>query len=197
MSAFIEMLIVALYAAFLQNVVFSGAYGVSEVFRIAAKPKQIGLISLLVLFFSTVGNVICVALDGIPFMYAANEAWHILAFAVVIFVLFLLLSAAAHFVLHLPKSILRKIGVAGFNTIVIALPILSHRAAYTVLEALGAGVGAGIAFFLAALLLSFGIHKISLNENMPQAFRGIPALLLYTALLSLAFMGFSAERLFV
>ena len=39
--------------------------------------------------------------------------------------------------------------------------------------------------------------KIAQNDRMPAAFRGIPALLLYTALLSLAFMGFSGESIIV
>ena len=75
-------------------------------------------------------------------------------------------------------------------------PLLNRSAAYTLPESIGSGIGAGLAFILAATLICKGLHIISQNQDMPKAFRGTPAAFVYVALLSLAFSGFSGSSLF-
>lgn len=197
MSAFMDMLIVALYAALLQNVVLCGAYGLTDALRVATKPQNVVRMSLFVLFFSVAGSAATAAFNLIPQVRAANSTLHLLIYTGVIFALFLITALVFRLGLKASGGYLRRIGAAAFNTLVIPLPLLSYRAAYTLPESIGAGLGTGVAFFIAAVLLSFGMTKIAENKRMPSAFRGIPALLLYTALLSLAFLGFSGESVIV
>lgn len=197
MSTFVDMLVIALYAALLQNVVLCGAYGVTDVLRVASKPQNVVRMSLFVLFFSVAGSAACAGLNLLPQVQALNNTLHLLIYTGVIFALYLITALFFKFVLKASGKFLRRIGMAAFNTLVIPLPLLSYRAAYTLPESIGAGIGTGVAFFVAAVLLSFGMTKIAQNDRMPAAFRGIPALLLYTALLSLAFMGFSGESVIV
>lgn len=197
MSAFMDMLIVALYAALLQNVVLCGAYGITQALRVAAKPQTIVKMSLFVLFFSVAGSAVSSALNRLPAVQGANNTVHLILFTGVIFALYLITALIFKWGFKAPAGALRRIGAAAFNTLVIPLPLLSSRAAYTVPESIGAGIGAGVAFLIAAVLLSFGMSRIARSRRMPASFRGIPALLLYTALLSLAFMGFSGESLIV
>lgn len=197
MSAFMDMLMIALYAALLQNVVLCGAYGVTDAMRVASKPQNVVRMSLFVLFFSVAGSAATAGANLIPQVRALNGTLHLLIYTGIIFVLYLITVLVFKFGFKASSKFLRRIGMAAFNTLVIPLPLLSYRAAYTLPESIGAGLGTGAAFFIAAVLLSFGMSKIAQNDRMPAAFRGIPALLLYTALLSLAFMGFSGESIIV
>lgn len=197
MSAFMDMLMIALYAALLQNVVLCGAYGVTDAMRVASKPQNVVRMSLFVLFFSVAGSAATAGVNLIPQVRALNGTLHLLIYTGVIFALYLITVLVFKFGFKASGKFLRRIGMAAFNTLVIPLPLLSYRAAYTLPESIGAGLGTGVAFFIAAVLLSFGMSKIAQNDRMPAAFRGIPALLLYTALLSLAFMGFSGESVIV
>ena len=86
--------------------------------------------------------------------------------------------------------------MAALNTLVLATPLLNRSAAYTLPESIGSGIGAGLAFILAATLICKGLHIISQNQDMPKAFRGTPAAFVYVALLSLAFSGLSGSSLF-
>ena len=111
----------------------------------------------------------------------------------------LILSAVFSF-FAFPREELPKIwitlGMAALNTLVLATPLLNRSAAYTLPESIGSGIGAGLAFILAATLICKGLHIISQNQDMPKAFRGTPAAFIYIALLSLAFSGFSGSSLF-
>lgn len=197
MSELLNMITIALYAALLQNVVLCGAYGITEAMRVAAKPQRIVRMSLFVLFFSVAGNAAAAALNLVPEIRSANNTVHLVLYTGVIFVLYFITVLVFKVGFKSTHSFLRQIGAAAFNTLVIPLPLLSYRAAYTITESIGAGIGTGVAFFVATVLLSFGMSRIAQSRRMPASFRGIPALLLYTALLSLAFMGFSGESLIV
>ena len=83
------------------------------------------------------------------------------------------------------------------TSLVFAVPFINDSAAYSFADSIGSGLGAGIAFVLAAALISKGSAALDKNENIPEAFRGTPAMLVYVGLLSLAFAGFSDSSLFM
>ena len=58
MSWFFDMLSAAVYAIFVQNLVFSGGYGTSEAIRMAARPKRLASVAGMIIYFSTVSAVI-------------------------------------------------------------------------------------------------------------------------------------------
>ena len=62
-------------------------------------------------------------------------------------------------------------------------------------EAAGFAIGTGVAFFLAALVLSEALARYR-NEYMPKAFRGLPSVLIYVGILSMVFVGVTGGRLF-
>ena len=95
-----------------------------------------------------------------------------------------------------PKTI-RRIGIAAFNTLVLAMPLINFRSAFTPIEAIGAGLGAGLAYVIAVLLINLGLKRLDTNKSIPKCFKGTPAIFIYTALLSLAFTGISGTSIFI
>ena len=58
---------------------------------------------------------------------------------------------------------------------------------------IGSGIGSGLAFAIAVTLINLGLRRLSENEEIPEAFKGTPAIFIYVALLSLAFAGISGQ----
>lgn len=191
MSIFLRLISTSLYVMLFQNLIFNGGYGISEAIRMSAKPRQLLPLALFITYFSTAVSVICALLDIIPQVHALSQIMHALIFSGVLLAVYLFTMIAVKIYGKVTPKTVRRIGIAAFNTLVLAVPLINYRSAFTAYEAVGAGIGAGVAFIIAVLLINAGLKKLDANETMPKCFKGTPALFIYTALLSLAFSGFS------
>lgn len=197
MIVFLRLISAAFYVMLFQNLIFNGGYGISEAVRMSAKPRQLVPMAIFITYFSTLVSVICVLLDTIPVINGLSEILHAIIFIAVVGALYLvtvslvLLSGKAT-----PRTV-RRIGVAAFNTLVFAVPLINYRSAFTVADAIGAGIGAGIAFVIAVILINSGLKRLEINKSIPKCFKGTPAMFIYVALLSLAFIGISGNSVFI
>ena len=196
MTWFFDMLSTALFTVFVQNLVFNGGYAASEVLMLAKKPRRLWMFSAMIAFFSVTTSVACRSLDLIPMIKNSAPAFHFAIFSAVLAVIFLITGLILKLALGATEKFLGTLGMAAINTLVLATPLINYSAAYTWFESLGSGLGAGVAFIVAAELVCKGLHHISRNDEIPKAFRGTPAAFMYVALLSLAFAGFSGSSLF-
>ena len=161
----------------------------------AAKPKQLYPLSFFIIYLSTAVSLICVLLEQRPAVHALNVFGHALIFVGVLAAVYLLTLLFVLVVVKAKPRTVRRLGIAAFNTLVLAVPFINYRAAFGVFEAIGAGLGAGAAFIIAVLLINFGLRAIDKNESIPEAFKGTPAIFIYTAILSLAFTGLTGRAL--
>lgn len=185
----------AMFACLFQNLIFSGGYGASEAVRMAAKPKQLYPLSLFIVWLSVSVSLICVLLERITTIRALNVFWHAMIFTGVLVLMYFITLGFVVFVFKAQRRTVRRLGIAAFNTLVLAVPFINYRAAFSVYEAVGASLGAAIAFIVAVLLLNFGLRAIDKNENIPAVFKGTPAVFIYAAILSLAFTGLTGRGL--
>ena len=197
MNNFTDMLIAALYAMLLQNLVFTAAYGVSESIKIAKRPRYFITSAVVVGVFTTTISVICFSLEKIPFIKSLNTVLHYIIYVVVLSVVYLVAGGICIGVLKANKKFMSSLGMCAFNSLVLAVPALNFKANHTFAEAFGTGVGACFAFALSVLLINAGIRHISSNKNIPDFFKGTPAIVIYVAILSMALSCFSGESLFV
>lgn len=186
----------SVFAMLLQNLVFNGGFGMSEAIRIATKPKDFFPIALLVAFFTSATAAVCNALDSIDKINTLSTAEHLGIYCVVLAVIYLVFTAIT-LLIKKNKKDTHRIGMAAVNTLVLAVPIINRRAAFDIAESIGLGLGAGIAFIVAVLLISSAEDRLKANETMSNAFKGKPALFIYIALISLGFAGLSGQSLFV
>lgn len=197
MTHFVNMLIAALYAMLFQNLVLTAAYGVSESIKIAKRPKHFVMCCVCVLLFSTVTSVFCNLLEKLSFIASLGAAFHYLIYAAVLSAVYLASGYVCVHVLKANKKFMNSLGMCAFNSLVLSVPALNFKANHTFWEALGTGIGAAVAFALSVLLINAGIRYIAKNKNIPEVFKGTPALLVYVAILSMAFSCFSGESFFV
>ena len=195
MSVIANLFSAAMYAFVLQNLIFTGGYGASEAVRMAAKPKQLFPLTAIITFFSTFGSIFCVLLEQIPFISALSEIQHSLIFLLVICILYVLMLILLKAVFKAKKRTVRRLGVAAFNTLVLAVPFINYRATFGIAEAIGVGIGSGLAFIVAVLMINFGLRRLVENKNIPECFKGTPAVFIYVSILALAFSGVSGKGL--
>ncbi len=187
----------SVFALLLQNLVFNGGFGMSEAIRIATKPKDFFPIALLVAFFTSTTAAICSALDFIPQINAYSTSIHLAIYCLVLAVIYLVSTAIITLLMKRNKQDIHRVGMAAVNTLVLAVPMINRRAAFDIVESIGLGIGAGIAFIIAVSLIGEAEEKLTHNDSIATPFKGKPALFIYIALISLGFAGLSGQSLFV
>lgn len=191
-----DLLLTALYTVFVQNLVLSSGLGMSEAIRVSTKPGTFGRFAVMISGFSVVTSILCDLLDLIPevagFTYAARAA----IYGSVLAAVYIVAAVILKFIFRVSLKSLGTLGIAALNTLVFAIPHINNSAAYSFAGSIGSGLGAGVAFVLAAALISKGSQVIAENEDIPAVFKGTPAMFLYVAMLSLAFAGFTDTNIF-
>lgn len=191
-----DLLLTALYTVFIQNLVLSSGLGMSEAIRVSTKPGMFGKFAVMISGFSVVTSVLCSLIDKIPVMSDVTYAVRAAVYGGILAAVFIITAIVARFIFKATPKLLGTLGIAALNTLVLAVPYINHSAAYSFADSIGSGIGAGIAFVLAAALISRGSAILAENDSIPEFFKGTPAMFLYVAMLSLAFTGFSDVNLF-
>ncbi len=114
-------------------------------------------------------------------------------------IVFILVIAA---LVQMVEMFLKKTSPAIYQALGIFLPLITTNCAvlgvsltnvqdgFNFIESVIAGVGTGIGFTIAIVLLASVRERID-ESNVPVPFRGAPIVLLSAALMAIAFMGFS------
>ena len=191
-----DLLITALFTVFIQNLVLSSGLGMSEAIRVSTKPGTFGRFALMISGFSVVTSVICSLINTVSGFASLPFAGKAAVYAGVLAGVYLIVALVLKIIFRVSDKLLGTFGIAALNTLVFAVPFINESAAYSFADAVGSGIGAGIAFVLAAALIGKGSQALSRNESIPEAFRGTPSMLIYVGLLSLAFAGFADSTLF-
>lgn len=135
-------------------------------------------------------------LDTSELLAVTGYAGRAAVYGGVLAAVYLVTAFIARFIFRAEPKFLGVLGVAALNTLLLAVPYINNSAAYSFADSIGSGIGAGIAFVLAAALIGKGAELLNSNDRIPQVFKGAPAMLLYVGLLSLAFAGFTDSTLF-
>lgn len=197
MSTFVSMMIAALYACLLQNVIFTGGFGSTEAIRISSRPRFVLLSALFITYFSSLTSLSCRLLETVPRVGESNIMWKLMLYLAVLFVIYIITALILIYIFKADEIIIRRLGVSAFNTLVISIPVLNQRAAYTLSESIASGVGAGLAFFIAVMIIHAGIRMLDKNPGIPTPFKGTPAIFLYVSLIALAFAGWTGSAILV
>ncbi|MBQ8503800.1 MAG: hypothetical protein IJ491_05940 [Clostridia bacterium] len=197
LKVFSDMLITALYAMVVQNLVLTASYGLSESIRTAKRPKHFVMYGASVTFFCFFTSLFCSLICRIPALSNLPFKISYIIFIVVLSVLYLSAGAFCKKVLHADKKFMNSLSMCAFNTLVIALPGINLKAGSTVGTAVALGFGAGLAFVLSMVLIRNGMRHINKNPHIPEFFKGTPALFIYVSLIALALSCISGEALFL
>lgn len=197
MTQFTSMLIAALYAMLVQNLIFSTGYGMSESIRMAKRPKHFIMYCVTVTFFSLALSISCFFLNKLPFVFSLELKYRIALYILTLTVIYLVSAVFCLGVLKADKKFMNSLGMCALNTLIIALPVIVFKAGYTLFEVIGTAIGAGLAFTLSMLVIHSGMKHIHANRYIPEIFKGTPALFVYISLIALAMSCISGQSLFI
>lgn len=189
-----DFLIYLFALTFLQNLVLSTGLGASMLLRITRRPKDIVAFGGILCLFTTLSVLVMYPLDH---LIGTGTLAKLLRPALMIAVAALLYLIATPLIRRLLPQLYRRISylipLAAFNNIIIGLLlIINHQFAVSLPGALGIAVGASLGFVLLSWLTVEGMERLD-NPDLPAAFRGLPATLLYLGLLALALTGFVSD----
>lgn len=194
---FWKLLLTALAAVGAENLLFAGGAGFSRALRAAQRPESIGLYSILVTWFTLLSALAGVWLNPFLPAYGPRAVLTSSCLAAVAAAGYLLTFVAARAALPLRamKKIEPLLAPAAINTLVLAMPYAQRGFLFGPAQAVGYALGTGAAFWLASQVLMHAEAKCR-NPDMPEAFSGLPATILYVGILSMAFAGFAGGRVF-
>ncbi|MBQ5310965.1 MAG: hypothetical protein ILP19_02845 [Oscillospiraceae bacterium] len=182
-----SVLIAAVTAVIASNIVFTRAFGVSMTLTAASNPKKLIGICAAVTWFcvaSSAGIWAVAHFAGIGIEKAYVPMLYVTVIGA-IYSLTLYLSAA--FLKKRFKGMKKYIHMAAFNSLVMGTAYLSSGKE-TLAEHLGFGLSAGLGFTFAAVMLSAVNTKLR-SDDVPAAFRGYPAMMIFIGVISMAMLG--------
>lgn len=192
-----ELLTSAVYSLLIQNLILNSGLALSEAVRMARRPKFFPMYTITIVYYTSATSLVCSLLDLSDKIRALSTIWHIAVFAVTLAVIHLITSAFVLVIMKADRKYMNSLGMCAINSLVLAIPIINNRSANTVFSSLGAGIGAGFAFMLAMVLINSSMKRIANNKEIPKPFRGLPAVFIYAAILSLALTCLAGQTLFI
>ena len=195
MKLFWDMLFTLLIAALIQNLVLTTGFGTSIMLRIVRRPRDIWIFSGLLTLFSVLTVLLFYPIDSLIATHFGTGWWVkiyrpviVILIAAVLYLLAVLLTK--RFLPRVYGRIQRLLPLAAFNNVVVGVAlVVNHQVRVELLPALGLALGSCLGFLLLSWLTAEGMERLD-NPDMPAAFRGLPATLVYLGILALALMGF-------
>ncbi len=189
----VELLSFFITVALLQNIVLTTAFGSSMMLSLVRKPKSIWLFTGILTVFSVLTVVIAYPLDAL-LGTGVDNYWRPLMMTGITVVLYcvaclLLIRCIPAFY----KRVASMLPMAAFNNLVLGIALVCNVQFTSSLGGvIGLAVGSCLGFGLLAFVTAEGIERLD-NPDMPAAFRGMPATLVYLGLLALALLGFTSD----
>lgn len=186
-----ELLLIAISAAFVSNVVLSQFLGICPFLGVSTKVDTAAGMGVAVIFVITLASLITNALYLFVLVPLGAEYLQTIVFILVI-------AALVQFV----EMFLKKSMPSLYNALGVYLPLITTNCAvlgvalnnviygYNIIEGVVYGFSISFGFTVSIIILAGIREKIQWND-FPEAFKGSPIVLITASLMSIAFFGFS------
>lgn len=186
-----ELLLIAVGSAFVNNVVLSQFLGICPFLGVSKNVKTAGGMGGAVIFVITSSSFVTGLIYKFILVPTGFEYLQTIVFILVI-------AALVQFV----EMFLKKVMPPLYNALGVYLPLITTNCAvlgvaltnvtksYSILEGVVNGFATAAGFLVAIVLMAGIREKIEYND-VPEAFRGTPIVLVTAGLMAIAFFGFS------
>ncbi len=191
MNEITKIILIAISAAFVNNVVLSQFLGLCPFLGVSRNMKSAAGMGGAVIFVIAISS----AVASLIYQFILTPL-HIEYLQTIVFIL--VIAALVQFV----EMFLKKKLPALYKTLGVYLPLITTNCAvlgvalnnvtahYNFLESVVNGVGTAVGFTIAIVILA-GLREKMEDNDIPAPFQGMPIVLLTAGLMAIAFMGFS------
>lgn len=189
-----ELLMIAVGAAFINNVVLSQFLGICAFVGVSKKTETAAGMGAAVVFVITISSLIA----GVIYKYILAP-FDVTYLQTIVFIL--VIAALVQFV----EMIVKKYSMSLYNALGVYLPLITTNCAvlgvalinvtknYSILEGVVNGFATAVGFLVAIVLMA-GIREKIEHNDIPESFKGSPIVLLTACLMAIAFFGFSGLK---
>ena len=185
-----ELLIIAVGAAIVNNVVLSQFLGICAFLGVSKKTETAAGMGGAVIFVITLSSFV----TGLIYKYILTPL-NVQYLQTIVFILVIaLVQLVEMFLKKSIPSLYQALGVylplITTNCAVLGVALNNVTKSYTILQGVVNGLATSIGFFIAIVIMAGIREKIEYND-IPKRFQGTAIVLITAALMSIAFMGFS------
>ena len=189
-----ELLMIAVGAAFINNVVLSQFLGICAFVGVSKKTETAAGMGAAVVFVITISSLIA----GVIYKYILTP-FDVTYLQTIVFIL--VIAALVQFV----EMVVKKYSMSLYNALGVYLPLITTNCAvlgvalinvtknYSILEGVVNGFATAVGFLIAIVLMA-GIREKTEYNDIPESFKGSPIMLLTACLMAIAFFGFSGLK---
>ncbi|MBE6779097.1 MAG: hypothetical protein E7541_06910 [Ruminococcaceae bacterium] len=179
--------------ALLQNIVLTTGFGSSLVMHTVRKPKNIWPFTGVLTFFSVMTVLLAYPLDRWLGTAITNYWRPVILSGITVALYVLITPICRRWLPRLYSRVSSMLPVAAFNNLVFGIALVANVKFHSGLGGIiGLAIGSCLAFGTISWITAEGIERLD-NPDMPDAFRGMPATLVYIGLVALALMGFTSD----
>ena len=187
---------ISLGAILINNFIFSQFLGCCPFLGCSNKVDTAVGMGLAVTFVMGLASAICWVIDQFVLVPLGLAFLQTLTFILVIAAL---VQFVEMFLKKMVPSLYSALGIylplITTNCAVLGVVLLNVQNHYNFIESLVYGITGGLGFMLAIVLFATVRERVEFSEY-PECFEGFPICLVSTALVALAFMGFSGMKIF-
>ncbi len=190
----VEIIMLAVTAALINNVVLSQFLGICSFLGVSQKTETASGMGMALTFVMTLASFVCGVIYNLLLVPFHVEYLKTIAFILIV-------AALVQFVEMFLKKFMRSLYDAlgiylpliTTNCAVLGIALINVQKNYSILVGTLNGFATAIGFWIAIVILSHIREKISFN-NIPKSFRGFPIVMITAGLMSIAFFGFAALK---
>ena len=187
-----EIIVVMMTMVLLDNIVLAKALGACPLIKLSASAGRSAAVGLAVTFAMIGASLLTWPIDRYWVSPFDLEYFRIFLFIPLIFLAGYLVTAVLK---KAAPSYWESMGCTGHlisaNCAVAGIAFINIDQGLTYFEAVYSALGAGLGFTGAMVIFAGMKYKIDNSNNIPKAFRGIPAYIMALAILSMVFIGVS------
>lgn len=187
----VELLLIAVSAALVNNVVLSQFLGLCPFLGVSKKTDTAAGMGAAVIFVIMIASAVTYGI-----YYGILVAFDLEYLQTIVFILVIaaLVQLVEMILKRFIKPLYQALGVylplITTNCAVLGVAISNIDRGYSFLESMMCSFGTSVGFLIAIVILA-GIREKSEHNNVPKAFRGTPMVLAASGLMAIAFAGFT------
>ena len=185
-----SLLIIAISAALVNNVVLSQFLGLCPFLGVSKKVKTAGGMGAAVIFVITISSLLTSIIYKCILVPSKMTYLNTIVFILVI-------AALVQFV----EMVLKKLSPSLYEALGVYLPLITTNCAvlgvallnvqnsYGILESVINGFGTAVGFTVSIVIMAGIREKLDKNDSIPESFKGTPIVLISAGLMAIAFAG--------